>query len=142
MSKEQSNIVEYLVCVIGAFAKQFSLTNAKAYQYLRQYKGLDFLTKHYGVEHTQSIEDAVEDITIVCNRHGGALVLWNYTMAQMSVSRWLIWNEVGLQISRYQLQYIQMDELIRQLSFIRPTFQFFFRTKQSIRLLHKIDNDE
>ena len=63
MSKEQSNIVEYLVCVIGAFAKQF------------QYKGLDFLTKHYGVEHTQSIEDAVEDITIVCNRHGGALVL-------------------------------------------------------------------
>ena len=75
MSKEQSNIVEYLVCVIGAFAKQFSLTNAKAYQYLRQYKGLDFLTKHYDIEHTQSIEDAVEDITIVCNRHGGALVL-------------------------------------------------------------------
>ena len=59
MSKEQSNIIEYLVCVIGAFARQFSLTNAKAYQYLRQYKGLDFLTKHYDVEHTQSIEDAV-----------------------------------------------------------------------------------
>ena len=52
-----------------------SLTNAKAYQYLRQYKGLDFLTKHYGVEHTQSIEDAVEDIAIICNRHGGALAL-------------------------------------------------------------------
>ena len=75
MSKEQTNIIEYLVCVIGAFARQFSLTNAKAYQYLRQYKGLDFLTKHYGVEHTQSIEDAVEDIAIICNRHGGALVL-------------------------------------------------------------------
>ena len=75
MSKEQPNIIEYLVCVIGAFARQFSLTNAKAYQYLRQYKGLDFLTKHSGVEHTQSIEDAVEDITIICNRHGGALAL-------------------------------------------------------------------
>lgn len=75
MSKEQTNMIEYLVCVIGAFARQFSLTNAKAYQYLRQYKGLDFLTKHYGVEHTQSIEDAVEDIAIICNRHGGALVL-------------------------------------------------------------------
>ena len=67
MSKEQSNIVEYLVCVIGAFARQFSLTNAKAYMYLRQYKGLDFLTKHYGVEHTQSIEDAVEDIIAICH---------------------------------------------------------------------------
>ena len=75
MTREQSNVIEYLVCVIGAFAQQFSLTNAKAYQYLRQYKGLDFLTKHYGVEHTQSIEDAVEDIAIICNRHGGALVL-------------------------------------------------------------------
>ena len=51
-------------------------------------------------------------------------------------------DKVGLQISRYQLQYIQMDELIRQLSFIRPTFQFFFGTKRAIRLLHKIENDE
>ena len=75
MSKEQSNVIEYLVCVISAFARQFSLTNAKAYQYLRQYKGLEFLTKHYGAEHTRSIEDAVEDITIICNRHGGALAL-------------------------------------------------------------------
>lgn len=47
-----------------------------------------------------------------------------------------------LSADRYQLQYIQMDELIRQLSFVRPTFQFFFGTKRAIRLLHKIENDE
>ena len=75
MSKEQSNIVEYLVCVIGAFAGQFHLTNARAYEYLRKYKGLDFLTKHYAAEHILSIEDAVEDITIICSRNGGALAL-------------------------------------------------------------------
>ena len=75
MSKEQSDIVEYLVCVIGAFARQFSLTNAKAYQYLREFKGLDFLTRHYAAEHTQSIEDAVEDCSVICHRHGGAWVL-------------------------------------------------------------------
>lgn len=34
-------------------------------------------------------------------------------------------DKVGLQISRYQLQYIPMTELIRQLTFVRPTFQFF-----------------
>ena len=51
-------------------------------------------------------------------------------------------DKVGLQISRYQLRYIQMDELIRQLSFIHPIFQFFFGTQQAIRLLHRIDNDE
>lgn len=49
-------------------------------------------------------------------------------------------DKVGLQISRYQLKYIAMDELIRQLSFIRPTFQYFFGTERAIRLLHKIEN--
>jgi len=50
-------------------------------------------------------------------------------------------DKVGLQISRYQLQYIAMDELIRQLSFIRPTFQYFFGTERAIRLLHKIETE-
>ena len=48
-------------------------------------------------------------------------------------------DKVGLQISRYQLRYIPMEELIRQLSFIRPTFQYFFGTEQAILLLHKIE---
>ena len=47
-------------------------------------------------------------------------------------------DKVGLQISRYQLQYIPMEELIRQLSFIRPTFQYFFGTERAIHLLNKI----
>ena len=48
-------------------------------------------------------------------------------------------DRVGLQISRYQLQYIPMDELIRQLSFIRPTFQYFFGTESAVRLLKKTE---
>lgn len=48
-------------------------------------------------------------------------------------------DKVGLQISRYQLQYIPMEELIRQLSFLHPTFQYFFGTERAIRLLQKIN---
>ena len=48
-------------------------------------------------------------------------------------------DKVGLQISRYQLQYIPMEELIRQLSFIQPTFQYFFGTERAISLLSKIE---
>ena len=47
-------------------------------------------------------------------------------------------DKVVLQISRYQLQYIPREELIRQLSFIRPTFQYFFGTERAISLLCKI----
>lgn len=75
MSKEQSNIIEYLICVIGAFAHRFALSNAKSYQYLREFKGLNFLIKHYEAEHTLSIDDAVEDLAVICHRHGGALAL-------------------------------------------------------------------
>lgn len=48
-------------------------------------------------------------------------------------------DKVGLQINRFQLQYISMEELIRQLSFIRPTFQYFFGTERAVRLLKKIE---
>ena len=51
-------------------------------------------------------------------------------------------DKVGVQITRYQLQYIPMEELVRQLSYIRPTFQFFFGSERAVSLLHKIENDE
>lgn len=48
-------------------------------------------------------------------------------------------DKVGLQISRFQLHYIPMEELIRQLSFIRPTFQYFFGTENAVSLLTKTE---
>lgn len=48
-------------------------------------------------------------------------------------------DKVGLQINRFQLRYISMEELIRQLSFLRPTFQYFFGTERAISLLQKIE---
>ena len=70
---EIENRLEYFYCCIGAFAFRHSLTNAEAYRYLSNFKGLDFIDKHYGAEHSQSIEDSVEDMTAVCKRNGGRL---------------------------------------------------------------------
>ena len=71
MAKEQLNIIDYMVSCVGAFALRFAMTNQLAYSYLNKYQGLSFLYECYNVEHTQSIEDAVEDITRICLRHGG-----------------------------------------------------------------------
>lgn len=46
-------------------------------------------------------------------------------------------DRVGLQINRYNLRYISMEELIRQLSFVRPTFQYYFGTERAISFLKK-----
>lgn len=67
------NIIEYVNCCIGAFANRFKLPMAEAYAYLRQFKGIDFLIDCYAAEHTLSIEDAVDDIAQLCQKHGGHL---------------------------------------------------------------------
>lgn len=67
------DIIDYINCCVGAFAKKFELSMAQAYAYLRRFKAIDFLIDCYSAEHTQSIEDAIEDITLLCQKHGGKL---------------------------------------------------------------------
>ena len=46
----------------------------QAYRYLDRFKGIDFVDEFYGVEHTQSFEDVVDDLTQYCHKNGGALI--------------------------------------------------------------------
>lgn len=45
MGKLQNEILEYIICCVGAFAERFSLTNGQAYKYLQQYGGVAYLHK-------------------------------------------------------------------------------------------------
>ena len=73
MSREEKNRIAYYIACIGAFAERFSLSNAFAYNYLSKYNGLDFIIDCYESEHTLSIDDAVEDMHVICKRNGGEL---------------------------------------------------------------------
>ena len=73
MSREERNRISFYVACIGAFAGRFSVSNAFAYNYLSQYKGLDFIYDFYDIEHTFSIDDVVDDMVKVCYRNGGPL---------------------------------------------------------------------
>lgn len=70
--EEQNKICYYIAC-IGAFAERFSVSNAFAYNYLSAFKGLEFISKFYDVEHTFSIDEAVDDMQMICQRNGGGL---------------------------------------------------------------------
>ena len=74
MSREEQNRISYYIACIGAFAERFSISNAFAYNYLLKYKGLAFISECYDIEHTFSIDDAVEDMFQICRRHGGELL--------------------------------------------------------------------
>lgn len=72
MNKEQNRMTYFIYC-INAFADRYKLTPKQAFVYLRRYKGMSFLEECYEAEHQLSIGDAVDDLSIICRRNGGAL---------------------------------------------------------------------
>lgn len=71
--KPDKNIIDYVMTAIIEFANRHRLTIREASNYLNRFKGIDFLTEFYDVEHTLSFNDCVDDLTVVCRNNGGAL---------------------------------------------------------------------
>ena len=74
VDRKKQNQIEYLIVCIAAFAKRFNLSQSQAYSYLKRFTGIDFLIDCYDIEHTLSIENAVEDLQQLCYNHGGKIL--------------------------------------------------------------------
>ena len=68
---EQKNKINYTVVCINEFAYKYHIAAKEAFTYLYDHKGIEFIKEHYDIEHTLSLDDAVEDLTLVCRRNGG-----------------------------------------------------------------------
>lgn len=73
MDRETANRIDYTVTCISEFSYRHSLSYQDAYLYLKQYGGIAFLDECYDSEHLLSIEDAINDLTLLCKRNGGNL---------------------------------------------------------------------
>ena len=73
MSKEQKDKLSYLITCIAVFAEHFDLQPKQAFAYLKRFGGLAFLDECYAAEHTLSLDNAVEDLSVICKRNGGGL---------------------------------------------------------------------
>ena len=73
-SNIDKRVVGYVVAAINEFAKTYNLTVREASNYLKRYKGLDFLAEHYEAEHLLSLEDSVQDLARVCRNQGGEII--------------------------------------------------------------------
>ena len=65
--------VSWTIAAISEFAKAKALSVKQAFNYLSLFKGIDFLQAHYEAEHTLSFDDAVEDLTAICQQNGGQI---------------------------------------------------------------------
>ena len=73
MDEQLRNRVTYMIYCINAFADRYHLTAKQAFAYLMRFKGIAFLDECYEAEHQLSLEDAVNDLSIICKRNGGGL---------------------------------------------------------------------
>ena len=73
MSKESRKQVNYTVACIHEFANRNRMSQQAAYKYLHKYQGIAFLTDYYDIEHTLSMDDAMDDMKAICQKNGGQL---------------------------------------------------------------------
>lgn len=73
MSETIRKQINYAVACVNEFARRKSLHPRTAFLYLYDYKGIDFLKENYDIEHTLSLDDAIDDLDIICKNNGGVL---------------------------------------------------------------------
>lgn len=73
MSRLDKNILGFLVALVSEFAARFGMPQNEAYNYLRQYNGLEYFFRHYNILHTLSFDENVDDLIQICANHGGTL---------------------------------------------------------------------
>ena len=73
MNEQLQNRITYMIYCINAFADRYQLTAKQAFVFLNRFKGISFLDECYEAEHQLSLEDAVNDLSIICKRNGGGL---------------------------------------------------------------------
>lgn len=65
--------INYTVACVSEFASRYDMSQQEAFQYLYKYKGIEFLKENYEIEHTLSLDDALDDLFMICRNNGGAL---------------------------------------------------------------------
>ncbi|MBU3102331.1 MULTISPECIES: DUF3791 domain-containing protein [Clostridium] len=67
------NKVRYMVVCVNEFADRLNINGKEAFNYLNKHKAINFLLNNYEIEHTLSIDEAVDDMVIVSKNNGGTI---------------------------------------------------------------------
>ena len=68
--EEVKKVVYYSTMIINMVAKKLNISIMEAFKYLDENKGMEFLEKHYEINHTLNSEDVVDDLIAICERGG------------------------------------------------------------------------
>ncbi len=73
MLNKAREIVDYIAFMISEFALQHELSMTQSFDYLNRYGGIDFLDKHYEVEHCENPRITLRSLLQICSKAGGSI---------------------------------------------------------------------
>lgn len=71
--RNDKDTTSFLMSVMYNYSQIKDISLARAYRYLKTFKGLDYLVKYKDIEQTLSYEDIADNLSKICARNGGAL---------------------------------------------------------------------
>lgn len=71
--RNDKDTTSFLMSVMYNYSRIKDISLARAYRYLKTFKGLDYLVKYKDIEQTLSYEDIADNLSRICARNGGAL---------------------------------------------------------------------
>ena len=71
LNKASRDEISFISFIIPEFAAAYKMDIQKAYQYLKQYGGIDYLRENWWVLHTENPFWAVRELFEICHRNGG-----------------------------------------------------------------------
>ena len=73
MDRTSINKLNFFIALIVEFATRYHIGQKQAFNYLKRFQGIHFLDTHYVIMHTQSFDDVIDDLSVVCRNNGGWL---------------------------------------------------------------------
>ena len=71
LNKANRDEISFISFIIPEFAAAYKMNIQKAYQYLKQYGGIDYLRENWWTLHTDNPFWAVRDLFEICRQNGG-----------------------------------------------------------------------
>ena len=71
--RKEKKMINFTVACVTEYAQKHNLSLKEAFQYLFQFKGIEFIKDNFETEHTLPFDTILEDIDVLCKRNGGML---------------------------------------------------------------------
>ena len=73
LDREAEERIGFMSFIIPEFGEAYKMDKRKAYLYLKEYGGIDYIYRHWWALHTDNPRHALRDIFDICKKNGGDL---------------------------------------------------------------------